>query len=136
MTVYSTDLTGLLNTIKDTLGHRVAPALPDGTARQELAAVLEQLDNLTQRVAWDQARLAQDCARTEELAMRLGLAPAADSSADVDTLRTRRREISELLHEAYRDGAPRAGLVDSVLEFSGTDVAEQISVGLRAGLPI
>ncbi|MET7773659.1 hypothetical protein [Nocardia sp. NPDC005366] len=136
MTVYSTDLTGLLATIKDTLGHRVAPALADGTARQELAAVLEQLDNLTQRIAWDHAALAQTCERTEALATGLGLAPAGDVHAGVDALRARRREVADVLREAYRDGAPRAGLVESVLEFSETDVAEQISVGLRAGLPI
>ncbi|WP_040794009.1 hypothetical protein [Nocardia higoensis] len=135
MTVYSTDLTGLLNTIKDTLGHRVAPALPEGTARQELAAVLEQLDNLTQRVAWDRERLARVCDRTEELAGGLGLAPVTAPGADVDALRGRRREVSEVLRAAYRDGAPRAGLVDAVLAFSEADVAEQISVGLRAGLP-
>lgn len=134
MTVYSTDLTGLLNTIKDTLAHRVAPAVQEGTARQELAAVLEQLDNLTQRVAWDTAQLAQVCERTEELATRLGLAPVA-SAADVDTLRDHRRAVSDLLREAYRDGTPPAGLVESVLEFSESDVTNQISVGLRAGLP-
>lgn len=134
MTVYSTDLTGLLSTIKDTLAHRVAPALSEGTAPQELAAVLEQLDNLTQRIGWDTAQLARVCESTEELATRLGLAPVG-SAADVDTLRTRRRAISDVLREAYRDGAPPAGLVESVLEFSESDVTEQISVGLRAGLP-
>ncbi|WP_040841390.1 hypothetical protein [Nocardia brevicatena] len=135
MTVYSTDLTGLLNTIKDTLGRRVAPALPEGTARQELAAVLEQLDNLTGRIAWDRDRLAQVCERTEGLAARLGLAPADAPATDVDTLRTRRRAVSEVLREAYRDGVPHVELVESVLDFSERDVAEQISVDLRAGLP-
>ncbi|MFI9411417.1 hypothetical protein [Nocardia gamkensis] len=135
MTVYSTDPTGLLTTIKDALGHRVAPALPDGTARRELAAVLEQLDNLTQRIAWDRAQLARVCERTEELATSLGLTPTTSASADVDTLRARRRAVSEVLRDAYRHGAARAELVESVLEFSEVDVAAEISVGLRAGLP-
>ncbi|QDQ93006.1 hypothetical protein FND50_21110 [Rhodococcus sp. WB9] len=135
MTVYSTDLTMLLSTITDTLGLRVAPALPDGPARLELAGVLEQLDNLADRLAWDQTRLGQACERTEELAGRLGLAPDPALAADVYTLRRRRREVSELLRTAYREGVPDESVVASVLEFSEQDVQEQISNGLRAGLP-
>ena len=135
MTVYSTDLTRLLSTITDTLGRRVAPALDDGPARLELAAVLEQLDNLAERLAWDEVRLEQACERTEELAGRLGLASDPEPAAAVDTLRRRRRDISETLRAAYRDGAPDRSLVDAVLEFSEQDVQEQISTTLRAGLP-
>jgi hypothetical protein len=135
MTVYSTDLARLLGTITDTLGRRVAPALEDGPARLELAGVLEQLDNLAERLAWDESRLGQACERTEELAGRLGLAPDPAPAADVDTLRRRRREVSELLRTAYRDGVPDENLLASVLEFSERDVQEQISNGLRAGLP-
>ncbi|MDV7242693.1 MULTISPECIES: hypothetical protein [Rhodococcus] len=135
MTVYSTDLPRLLSTITDTLGRRVAPALPDGPARVELAAVLEQLDNLAERLAWDETQLGQACERTEELAVRLGLAPDPEPAVDVDTLRRRRRDISETLGAAYRDGPPDRSLVDAVLEFSEQDVQEQISTTLRAGLP-
>src|SRR6476620_11387973 len=106
MTVYSTDLTRLLGTITDTLARKVAPGLEDGPARLELAGVLEQLDNLSERLAWDETRLGQACDRTEELAGSLGLAPDPAPAADVDTLRRRRREVSELLRTAYRDGTP------------------------------
>ncbi|MCZ4588806.1 hypothetical protein [Rhodococcus] len=135
MTVYSTDLTKLLGTITDTLGRRVAPALDEGPARLELAGVLEQLDNLAQRLAWDQARLGQVCERTQELAGKLGLAPDPAPAADVDTLRRRRREVSESLRAAYHGGTPDESLVEAVLEFSEQDVQEQISIALRAGLP-
>lgn len=136
MTVYSTELTRLLNTITDTLGRRVAPELPEGPARMELAAVIEQLDHLAERVAWDQDRLGQTCARTEDLASRLGLAPdSAAAAADIDTLRSRRQDVSELLRGAYREGAAHPSMIESVLEFSEKDVQEQISSSLRGGLP-
>nr|WP_271213704.1 hypothetical protein [Rhodococcus wratislaviensis]GLK40919.1 hypothetical protein GCM10017611_77940 [Rhodococcus wratislaviensis] len=135
MTVYSTDPTRLLNTITDTLGKTVAPALGEGPARLELAGVLEQLDNLAERLAWDQARLGQVCERTENLAARLGLAPNPAPAVDVDALRRRRRDVSDLLRNAYREGVPVGSLVEAVLNFSEKDVQEQISSSLRAGLP-
>lgn len=135
MTVYSTDPARLLGTIADTLSRHVAPALDDGPARLELLAVLEQLDNLTPRLAWDEARLGQVCARTEELAGRLGLEPAPAPATDVDALRSRRRDVAESIRSAYRNGGPDENLVAAVLEFSEEDVQEQISNGLRPGLP-
>ncbi|MGV9863000.1 hypothetical protein [Rhodococcus koreensis] len=135
MTVYSTDLTQVLHTIRETLADRVATSVTEGTARLELAGVIEALDNLTPRVSWDPAGLRQSCECTEELAGKLGLAPVEDGCGDVSALRRRRRDISEVLAETYRSGTQVSDIVSAVARFSDIDVREQISTALRGGLP-
>ncbi|MBC2637689.1 MULTISPECIES: hypothetical protein [unclassified Rhodococcus (in: high G+C Gram-positive bacteria)] len=132
MTVYSTDLTQLTTTIRETLVQRVAPGVTEDAARLELAAVVEQLDNLVERIAWDGPRLAETCARTDELAARLGLRDRPDPEG-VDRLRERRRKVAALLRDLYAGGDP-ADVVDAVADFTDADVQEQISTALRAGL--
>jgi hypothetical protein len=144
MTIYSIDLDTVLRTIRTTLAERVAPAVESDTAALELAGVIEQLDNLGPRLAWSAEPLARTVAQTEELARRLGLGAATDDdggigaavdgSADAAVLRRRRKEIAEVIDGAYAAGST-PGIVGAVLEFSETDVREQISIGMRRGLP-
>ena len=135
MTVYSTDLTQLLYTVRNTLAHRVAPGVTDGTARIELSGVIEALDNLVERVSWDPEGLGRSCERTEELARALGLESLDNGGSDVATLRRRRREISQSLAGTYRNGEQVSEIVSAVTRFTEDDVREQISTALRGGLP-
>ncbi|WP_067672375.1 hypothetical protein [Nocardia miyunensis] len=131
MTGYSTDLTQILTTVAETLHRRVLSDLPDGPARLELAAVLEQLDNLTGRIDWDAEHLATICARTENLARTLGLPPHEDPPG-VDTLRQRRAAVSAVLAATYRDNRTAPNVIaDAVAEFTAEDVADQITGALR-----
>ncbi|MFC8045311.1 hypothetical protein [Nocardia sp. NPDC057353] len=129
MTGYSSDPTQLLGTIVATLTHRVLPEVPDGQARLELGAVLEQLGNLVGRVGWDGARLGAVCARTEELARELGL-PGAVPEPTVAALRARRAQIAEALAGTYSGGAPGPAAA-AVAAFTAEDVADQITGALR-----
>ncbi|HEY9310902.1 hypothetical protein [Williamsia sp.] len=133
MTVYSTDLNQLITTIRNTLVHKVVPGVTDDDARRELASVLEQLDNLAERVGWDHGRLADACTRSDELAARIGFPNGPDTAVDVDRLRARRREIATALRGVY-SGSDPARMVEAVTEFTDADVTEQISTILRAGL--
>lgn len=133
MTVYSTDPAQLMATIRDTLADRVAPGVTDDTARGELAAVIEQFDNLMGRLAWDPVPLARTGARTEELARQLGLPPTPGDDT-VETLRARRRQIGAALGEVYRGGEPDEHTIAAVLRFTETDVDDQVTTALRRGL--
>jgi hypothetical protein len=135
MTVYSTDPQQLLRTIRDTLVDRVAPDVTGGTARSELAGVVEALDNLIARLAWDPDGLARSLDRTEELAVALGLNPVEGSEGDAATLRRRRSEVAEMLAATYRSDANGDEIVSAVSRFTDDDVRDQISVALRGGLP-
>ncbi|MBC2589691.1 hypothetical protein [Rhodococcus aetherivorans] len=135
MTVYSTDPQQVLRTIRDTLVERVAPDVTGGTARLELAGVVEALDNLVTRLAWDRDGLARSVDRTEELAGALGLDPAGSDEVDVTSLRRRRSEVADTLSATYRSGANGDEIVSAVSRFTDDDVREQISIALRGGLP-
>lgn len=135
MTVYSTDLTQVLATVRETLVQRVAPGLTDGGARLELGAVVEALDNLAERTSWDSIALADSIARTEELVAALGLTAASDGTLTVETLRQQRRRISERLADTYSAPGQVPGIVDAVSEFTGPDVRVQISTAMRHSLP-
>ncbi|MCG7633603.1 hypothetical protein MHN80_14905 [Gordonia McavH-238-E] len=134
MTVYSTEPGQLFATIRDTLAHRVAGHLTDTTARLELAAVIEALDNLADRIDWDTERLSRCIAETDDLARQLELGHDV-SGAGVEGLRQRRRAISTALASTYRNDGASAKTVDAVLRFTEVDVREQISTALRNGLP-
>ncbi|MCX4095818.1 hypothetical protein [Nocardia sp. alder85J] len=134
MTIYSTDPTHLLHTAVETLAHRVLPELGDGIARIELAAVLEQLDNMANRVRWDESGLATSYDRTEALATELGLPPREDDHPGVESLRQRRRDIAATLAGTYRNPDLRpADVAAAVARFTTADVDDQISLGLRGG---
>jgi len=136
MTVYATDLTQLLRTVRATLAEKVGPHVPDSGALLELRMVLEQLDNLVGRTAWSPAGVQRACDLTDRLAADLGLESVEDAT-DTDGLIRRRAAVERDLRTTYSDGDGEriAATVAAVAEFSAADIAEQISVSMRNSLP-
>ena len=134
MTVYSTDLARLAATVRETLVRRVAPGVTGEAAQHELAAVIEAMDNLTSRLAWDPDALDAVCQRSEQLADRLGLSSLPTGATGVARLRASRQEISAMLDGVYRAGVLPDDLLDAVGEFTRDDVLDQISVALRPAM--
>lgn len=134
MTVYSTEPSQVFATIRDTLAHRVAGDLTDTTARLELAAVIEALDNIVDRIDWNAERLTRNIHATDVLARDLGLDHDVVGEG-VEGLRQGRRAISAALARSYVDPDTSSKAVDAVLRFTDDDVHEQISTALRSGLP-
>jgi hypothetical protein len=133
MSVYTLDLSKVHQTIRETLVERVLPAVGSDSARGELHAVIEMLDNLDPRLSWDAGGVAESVSRTRELAAALDVPPTT-TSADLVALRADRRAIGERLAAAYAEGvAP--GIVRAVAEFTTDDVNAEISRGLLPGLP-
>ncbi|MDA4103942.1 hypothetical protein MMON44395_20510 [Mycolicibacterium monacense DSM 44395] len=132
MTVYALDLAAVHATIRDTLVTRVLPGVESGNARAELMSVVEMLDSLESRLAWEPTSLAAAVERTKALSAVLG--QESDDSDDVETLRARRQSIGEALATAYTGGADPA-VVKAVARFTADDIVAEISPGLRPGLP-
>ncbi|WP_104103174.1 hypothetical protein [Arthrobacter sp. 08Y14] len=165
MTVYATNLTQVLTTVRTSLAERVCPAVTDPAASLELRMIIEQIDNLIGRTAWDPAKVQNACELTDQLADRLRAnpstpgpasgvrksdvpgadapganVPAADdpgSGDPVEDLVQRRRNVAQRLRTTYADGdaADLAATVAAVAEFSSTDIRDQISAGMRRALP-
>jgi hypothetical protein len=138
MTVYALDLDQVHQTIRDTLVNQVLPGVQSGTARSELLAVVEMLDSLGPRLAWESGSLSAVTSRTHALAAVLdrGADAAEGGAADstVDALRAERQSIGDALSAVYADGFDPA-IVEAVAEFTAEDVRTQISPALRPGLP-
>lgn len=133
MTVYAMDLDEVQKTVRQTLVEKVLPAVESESARSELHAVIEMLDNLNRRLSWDAAEVSASVARTRELAVAVGAQP--DGSGDgLDALRTERRIVGERLAAAYAGGVDPA-VVQAVAAFSTDDIVVEISRGLLPGLP-
>lgn len=128
MTVYALDLDKVQHTIREALVSRVLPAVGSDSARGELHAVIEMLDNLQGRLAWASVPLEENVARTRELATRLGL---AETPAD---LPNSRRAVGEALRGVYAEGGG-AEIARAVADFTTADVQAEISRGLLPGLP-
>ncbi|OBB26088.1 hypothetical protein A5792_27395 [Mycolicibacterium peregrinum] len=138
MTVYGLALDKVHETIRQTLVDRVLPGVESGSARAELLSVVEMLDSLQARLAWDRVPLGAAAARTQALAAALGQASEvsepAQQAGDLVALRALRATIGEGLAAAYADGIdPR--IAAAVAEFSTADIQAEISPGLRQGLP-
>ena len=132
MTVYALDLDMVHATIRDTLVTRVLPGVESGNARAELLAVVEMLDSLESRLAWDREPLGENVGRTRTLAAALG---REDATADgIDGLRAGRESIGDALADAYANGVDPA-VVDAVARFTADDIVAEISPALRPGLP-
>lgn len=135
MTVYATDLSQVLSTVRSTLAEKVGPGVEAAGARLELAFVIEQLDNLIGRTAWDPAGVRGAVELTDELAEQLGL-PASEAAADTAGLSRRRSEVEQKLRATYDgDATSIAATVAAVAAFSKADIAAQISHGMRKALP-
>lgn len=138
MTVYATDLTQLLTTVRTTLADKVGPGVTDSGARLELTMVIEQIDNLIGRTAWDPASVRRSCEQTDQLASALGLSSSStDAGADPAAgLVERRRAVADKLRGTYTDGdVDIVATVAAVADFSVVDIQDQISVGMRGALP-
>lgn len=136
MTVYASDLTQVLTTIRTTLAEKVGPGVTDSGARLELGMVIEQIDNLIGRTAWDPASVQRACEQTDQLAADLGVATEDNGSSSVDGLVRRRRAVAVQLRTTYaKQEADVAVTAAAVAEFSIADIRDQISVGMRAALP-
>lgn len=133
MTVYALDLDRVHRTIRTALVEQVLPGVVSESARGELHAVIEMLDNLSPRLSWDGAGVAESVSRTRELAVAVGVAPTA-SGEGVDGLGADRRAVAEKLAGAYADGVDPE-VVRAVADFTTTDVNVEISRGLLPGLP-
>lgn len=133
MSVFALDLSKVHQTIRETLVERVLPAVGSDSARGELHAVIEMLDNLNPRLSWDGTGVAEAVSRTRELAAALDV-PATTTRDDLVALRADRRVIGEHLAAAYADGADPA-VIRAVAEFTTDDVNHEISRGLLPGLP-
>ena len=137
MTIYALDPGRVHRAIRDALADRVLPSVEADAARGELLAVIEMLDALESRLAWNPAPLAAAVSRTRTLGEALGQVAAEreDRPADdLDALRVGRRLIGEALASAYADGSGPA-VAGAVAAFTAADVTAEISHGLRAGLP-
>ncbi|MGE2716299.1 hypothetical protein ACQI4L_19770 [Mycolicibacterium litorale] len=132
MTVYALDLDAVHATIRDTLVTRVLPGVESDNARAELMAVVEMLDSLEGRLAWERTSLAATVDRTRTLGAALG--QDSDDSDDLQTLRTSRRSIGEALSAAYADGVDPT-VIEAVARFTADDIVAEISPALRPGLP-
>lgn len=133
MTLYAMDLDEVQKTVRQTLVEKVLPAVESESARGELQAVIEMLDNLNRRLSWDAAEVSASVARTRELTIALGAQP--DGSGDgLAALRAERRIVGERLAAAYADDIDPA-VVRAVAAFSTEDIADEISRGLLPGLP-
>ncbi|MCV7220317.1 hypothetical protein [Mycolicibacterium elephantis] len=128
MTVYALDLDKVQHTIRETLVSKVLPAIESDSAKGELHAVIEMLDNLAGRLAWAAEPREETLARTRDLAARLGI---DDVPADLPAAR---RELGDALAAAYADGNG-AEIARAVAEFTAADVRAEISKGLLPGLP-
>ncbi|MGE2836857.1 hypothetical protein [Mycobacterium sp. SMC-4] len=138
MTIYALDLSQVQQTIRDTLAERVLPAIESGDARSELLSVIEMLDSLQGRLAWDPGPLAASASRTADLGAALGqptgTATPPAKTGDLDALREHRASIADALASAYTDGSDPS-IVTAVAEFTAADIDAEISPGLRRGLP-
>lgn len=138
MTIYALNLHQVQQTIRDTLVDRVLPSVESGSARGELLTVIEMLDNLDSRLAWNSSPLKATISRTQALGAALGQVPAVPEGGvpadDLDVLRAGRQSISEALAAAYTGGFDPA-VASAVAEFTATDVKAEISKALRPGLP-
>lgn len=150
MTVYATNLAQVLTTVRTSLAERVGPAVTDPAARLELRMIIEQVDNLIGRTAWDPAKVLGACGLTDQLTDRLRAAPSIlgtpsedppsdDPASDdpVEGLVQRRRNAAQRLRTIYTygDATEIAATVAAVAEFSITDIRDQISTGMRGALP-
>ncbi|WP_249146095.1 hypothetical protein [Gordonia sp. SCSIO 19800] len=133
MTVYATDVDQVFATMRETLVHRVAGDVTDTTARLELAAVVEAIDNLVGRIDWDAERVTRSVSATDRLAEDLGVGDVPGDG--IEGLRERRRAVSAAIAQTYRDPKTSSKAVDAILRFTDDDVREQISAALRSGLP-
>ncbi len=137
MTVYALDLDQVNRAIRETLVKHVLPAVESESARSELHAVIEMLDNLESRLAWNPARLTETISASRNLATALGRNGAADPSASADgfdVLCASRRVIGDALASAYMNGSDPA-IVHAVAAFTAESVEAEISQGLLPGLP-
>ncbi|BBZ00786.1 hypothetical protein MCHIJ_02230 [Mycolicibacterium chitae] len=138
MTIYALDLGQVQQTIRDTLAERVLPAIDSGDARSELLSVIEMLDSLAARLAWDPGPLAATASRTADLGAALGqparTATPPTESGELSALREHRASIAAALSSAYANGIDPA-IVGAVAEFTTADIQAEISPGLRRGLP-
>lgn len=136
MTVYALDLAQVQQTIRDTLVSKVLPAVGSESARQELHAVIEMLDNLESRLTWDRAALSEAVAESHALGVALGVDTGAPRQPldDVEALHNSRLSIGQALESLYTNGVDSA-MVESVADFTARDVLTEISVALRLGLP-
>lgn len=136
MSVYATDLAQVLTTVRTALAERVGPGVTDPGSLLELGMVIEQLDNLIGRTAWDPAGVQHAAELTDQLIAALGL-PGIDAAPDTAGLRRRRGVVEQKLRTTYTDGDADsiAATVAAVTMFSTIDIREQISVGMRKALP-
>lgn len=136
MTVYALELGAVHAAIRDTLVRRVLPGVESGNARAELLSVVEMLDSLEARLAWEPTSLATAVERTRTLRAALGQdADSDDPDADgFDALRAGRESIGAALAAAYADGVDPA-VVGAVARFTADDIVAEISPALRGGLP-
>jgi hypothetical protein len=140
MSVYALELGAVHAAIRDTLVTRVLPGVESGNARAELLSVVEMLDSLESRLAWEPTSLATAVERTRTLGAALGQnADDSDSEADFgsdgfEALRASRESIGAALASAYADGVDPA-VVGAVARFTADDIVAEISPALRGGLP-
>ncbi|GAA2533214.1 hypothetical protein [Mycolicibacterium diernhoferi] len=135
MTVYGLDLGKVHQAIRATLAERVLPGVTSGDARAELLSVVEMLDSLQDRLAWDAEPLSAAVARSRSLSAQLGQRSDSGSDGDdLDALYADRASIGDVLKSAYTDGFDPA-IAAAVAEFTAADIAAEISPGLRPGLP-
>lgn len=132
MTVYGLDLGKVHQAIRATLAERVLPGVTSGDARAELLSVVEMLDSLQDRLAWDAEPLSAAVARSRSLSAQLGQNPGHGD--DLDALYADRTSIGDVLKSAYADRFDPA-IAAAVAEFTAADIAAEISPGLRPGLP-
>lgn len=133
MTVYTLDLDKVHQTIRAALVEQVLPAVATESARGELHAVIEMLDNLSPRLSWDGAGVSESVSRTRDLAAAVG-AESTAAGDGIDALAADRRAIAEKLAGAYAEGADPS-VVSAVAQFSAADIRVEISRGLLPGLP-
>ncbi|OBF21573.1 hypothetical protein [Mycobacterium sp. ACS4331] len=131
MTIYALDLNKVQHTIRETLVNSVLPAIESDSARGELHAVIEMLDNLDGRLAWAEAPLSESVSQTRALAALLGRDVEGDG---LEALRSGRVAIGDVLASAYADGSGPE-IARAVAEFTAADVTSEISRGLLPGLP-
>ncbi|MEV7863788.1 hypothetical protein AB0O86_34620 [Streptomyces hirsutus] len=137
MSLYALPPDDVLGTIGKALSERVLPAVESDSARVELHAVLEMVENLRTRLAWDRDRLAAAVERTDRLAAELGAGrgPAEGGDISVEGLRSRRKAVAAALARVYDNGGDPRPVAEAVAEFTAADVSDQVSRALLRGLP-
>ena len=132
MSIYGLDLNKVHHAIRATLVERVLPEVSTADARAELMSVVEMLDSLQDRLAWDAGALAAAVDRSRSLSAELG--QDGEPGTDVESLYAGRARIGDALKSAYVEGFDPA-IATAVAEFTAADIQAEISPGLRPGLP-